>query len=267
MHPDPAKILAIANQKGGVAKTTTAINLAAALAELGRKVLLIDMDPQGNASTGMGVTADRRSRTVHDLLVGGAPVSEVAVPGSAENVWVVPSTADLSSSDVELHTTARRVCLLRDALRGARMAEGNYDHILIDCPPSLNLLTVNALVAADAVLVPLQCEFFALEGLSQLLLTVRELRQTANPDLRVEGVLLTMHDRRNNLSQQVERDARETLGDLVFRTVIPRNVRLSEAPSYAIPALAYDPGSSGARAYRAFAREFLKADCLETQEG
>jgi chromosome partitioning protein len=267
MHPEPAKILAIANQKGGVAKTTTAINLAAALAELGRKVLLIDMDPQGNASTGLGITADRRAQTVYDLLMHRIPAREAAVQGSADNVWVVPSTPDLSSSDVELHGTARRVFLLRDALREVDAIDEHFDHVLIDCPPSLNLLTVNALVAADAVLVPLQCEFFALEGLSQLLLTVREVRQSANPALRVEGVLLTMHDRRNNLSQQVERDARDTLGDLVFRTVIPRNVRLSEAPSYAIPALNYDPGSSGARAYRAFAREFLKTDCLETQEG
>ncbi len=267
MQPDPAKILAIANQKGGVAKTTTAINLAAGLAEHGKKVLLIDMDPQGNASTGMGISAERRTKTVYDLLLGEAALAETTVPGSAENVWLVPSTPDLSSSDVELHATARRVFLLRDALRGARGTLSGFDHVLIDCPPSLNLLTVNALVAADAVLVPLQCEFFALEGLSQLLLTVREIRQTANPDLRVEGVLLTMHDRRNNLSQQVERDARETLGDLVYRTVIPRNVRLSEAPSHAIPALIYDPNSSGARAYRAFAREYLKIDCLETQEG
>jgi chromosome partitioning protein len=258
--PERTRILAVANQKGGVAKTTTAINLAAALAELGRKVLVIDMDPQGNASTGLGVAPDQRARTVYDLLHGGASLGEIAVKGSAENVWVAPSTADLSSSDVDLHAKSRRVYLLRDALAGT----ADYDHVIIDCPPSLNLLTVNALVAADAVLVPLQCEFFALEGLSQLLLTIRELRQTANPDLRVEGVLLTMHDRRNNLSQQVERDARETLGDLVYRTVIPRNVRLSEAPSYAIPALAYDTGSSGARAYRALAREFLKIESVDT---
>lgn len=265
MPPEPSKILAVANQKGGVAKTTTAINLAAALAELDRRVLVIDMDPQGNASSGLGVAADQRTRSTYELLLGGASLAETVVAGSARNVWVVPATPDLSSSDVDLHARARRVFLLRDALRAADAS--GYDHIIIDCPPSLNLLTVNALVAADGVLVPLQCEFFALEGLSQLLLTIRELRQTANPGLRVEGVLLTMHDRRNNLSQQVERDARETLGDLVYRTVIPRNVRLSEAPSFAIPALAYDPGSSGARAYRAFAREFLKADCLATEEG
>ncbi|WP_209425073.1 AAA family ATPase [Pararhodobacter sp. SW119] len=267
MQTDRAKILAIANQKGGVAKTTTAINLSAALAELGRKVLLIDLDPQGNASTGLGVTVENRSRSVFDILLGEATVQDVAVQSSAENVWVIPSTPDLSSSDVELHATARRVFLLRDALRQALEAQSRFDFIIVDCPPSLNLLTVNALVAADAVLVPLQCEFFALEGLSQLLLTIREIRQTANPDLRVEGVLLTMHDRRNNLSLQVERDARETLGDLVFRTVIPRNVRLSEAPSFAVPILTYDSTSRGAKAYRAFAREFLKVESLEPEEG
>jgi chromosome partitioning protein len=267
MSTEPAQVLAIANQKGGVGKTTTAINLAAALGEMGRKVLLIDMDPQGNASTGMGVTADRRARTSYDLLLGDSTVNEIATPGSAENVMVIPSTPDLSSADVEFHGTSRKIYLLRDALRRSQADGAPFDHVLIDCPPSLNLLTVNALVASDAVLVPLQCEFFALEGLSQLLLSVREIREAANPDLRVEGVLLTMHDRRNNLSQQVERDARETLGDLVFRTVIPRNVRLSEAPSHAVPALVYDPTSSGARAYRAFAGEFARLETLETAEG
>jgi len=266
MRPEQAKILAIANQKGGVAKTTTAINLAAALGELGMRVLVIDMDPQGNASTGLGVEAARREKTAYDLLLGEATVSELALPGSSKNVWVIPSTPDLSSVDVELHATARRVYLLRDALRKAVPPQTAFHHVLIDCPPSLNLLTVNALVAADAVLIPLQCEYFALEGLSQLLLTVREIREAANEDLRVEGVLLTMHDRRNNLSLQVERDARETLGDLVFKTVIPRNVRLSEAPSHAIPALSYDPGSTGAKAYRAFAREYLQEEALRAEE-
>ena len=266
MQAERVKTLAIANQKGGVAKTTTAINLAAALGEHGHKVLVIDIDPQGNASTGLGVDPSRREKSVYDLLMGDARPADIATQSSADNVWVIPSSPDLSSSDVELHGTARRVYLLRDALHGETAPELAFDHVLIDCPPSLSLLTVNALVAADSVLVPLQCEFFALEGLSQLLLTVREIREAANETLRVEGVLLTMHDRRNNLSLQVERDARETLGDLVFRTVIPRNVRLSEAPSYAIPALSYDPNSTGARAYRAFAREFLKLDCLVDSE-
>ena len=256
------RVIALANQKGGVGKTTTGINLAASLGRTRRRVLLIDMDPQGNATVGSGVRKGQGAGT-YEVLLGSTGIADVAVTGSG-GFDVVPADEHLAGAQVELINEAGRDRRLREAIDKVR---DNYDYILIDCPPSLNLLTVNALVAADAVLVPLQCEFFALEGLSQLLLTVRELRQTANPGLRVEGVLLTMHDRRNNLSQQVERDARETLGNLVFRTVIPRNVRLSEAPSYAIPGLIYDPGSSGARAYRAFAREFLKADCLELQEG
>lgn len=251
------KIVAIANQKGGVAKTTTAINLAAALAETGKKVLLIDMDPQGNASTGLGVSLDQRSATVYDLLIGEATPAEVIVKTSTEGVDVLPSTTELSSSDVQLFNLNKRSFLLRDAVRHPELITMGYEFILIDCPPSLNLLTVNALVAAHSVLVPLQSEFFALEGLSQLMLTIREIRQTANPELRVEGILLTMHDQRNNLSQQVEKDARETLGALVFDTVIPRNVRLSEAPSFALPALSYDPESKGSHAYRALAKEFL----------
>lgn len=251
------KIVAIANQKGGVAKTTTAINLSAALAELGQKVLLIDIDPQGNASTGMGVSLEQRAATIYDLLIGEAEPKNVIVRTSTNGVDVIPSTTELSSSDVQLFNLNKRSFLLRDAIRRPDMAALGYDFVLIDCPPSLNLLTVNALVAAHSVLVPLQSEFFALEGLSQLMLTIREIRQTANPDLRVEGVVLTMHDQRNNLSQQVERDARETLGALVFETVIPRNVRLSEAPSYAMPALTYDSDSKGSNAYRALAAEFL----------
>lgn len=252
------KIVAVANQKGGVAKTTTAINLAASLAEIGKKVLLIDMDPQGNASTGLGVHVEDRSLSIYDVLIGEVEAHEVVVATSTQDVFVIPSTTELSSSDVELYNVNKRSYLLRDALAGRGFRELGFDYVLIDCPPSLNLLTVNALVAADSVLIPLQSEFFALEGLSQLMLTIRDIRQTANRELRVEGVLLTMHDLRNNLSQQVEEDARETLGQLVYRTVIPRNVRLSEAPSYSVPALSYDPSSKGSIAYRAFAREFLK---------
>ena len=251
------KIVAIANQKGGVAKTTTAINLAAALAERGKKVLLIDMDPQGNASTGLGVSLEQRAATVYDLLIGEATPAQVIVQTSTSGVDVLPSTTELTSSEVQLFTLNQRSVLLRDAVRLPELIALGYEFILIDCPPSLNLLTVNALVAAHSVLVPLQSEFFALEGLSQLMLTIREIRQTANPELRVEGILLTMHDQRNNLSQQVERDARETLGALVFNTVIPRNVRLSEAPSFALPALTYDSESKGSHAYRALAKEFL----------
>ena len=251
------KIVAIANQKGGVAKTTTAINLAASLAEEGRRILVIDMDPQGNASTGFGIGLEQRSLTVYDLLLGDSSAASVVVETATKNVHVIPSTTELSSSDVQLYNVNKRSFLLKDSLSGADLQDFVFDYVLIDCPPSLNLLTVNALVAADSVLIPLQSEFFALEGLSQLMLTIREIRQTANPNLRVEGVLLTMHDQRNNLSQQVEKDARDTLGGLVYKTVIPRNVRLSEAPSFAVPALTYDPTSKGSLAYRSFAREFL----------
>lgn len=252
------KIVAIANQKGGVAKTTTAINLAAALAKAGRKVLVVDIDPQGNASTGLGVTLDSRTATVYDLLLGEKQPAATIVETTTPGISVIPSTTDLSASDVQLHNVNKRSYLLRDALLSPEITSLSIDYIIIDCPPSLNLLTVNALVAAHSVLIPLQCEFFALEGLSQLMLTIRDIRQAANAGLRVEGVLLTMHDQRNNLSMQVERDARETLGALVYKTVIPRNVRLSEAPSFAVPALTYDPTSKGSLAYITFCEEFMR---------
>lgn len=251
------KIVAIANQKGGVAKTTTAINLAAALAEHNRKTLVVDIDPQGNASTGLGIPADSRGTSVYDLLIGSERAASAIVETPTERIFLIPSTTDLSAADVQLHNVTKRSFLLKDALAAREVIEAGFDYVLIDCPPSLNMLTINALVAAQSVLIPLQSEFFALEGLSQLMLTIRDIRQTANPSLRVEGVLLTMHDSRNNLSLQVERDARETLGSLVYSTAIPRNVRLSEAPSHAVPALSYDPESKGSMAYRAFAREFL----------
>lgn len=245
-------IVAIANQKGGVGKTTTAINLGAALAQAGMPTVLIDLDPQGNASTGLGIDPDRRSRTVYDLLAGPDTLAEAAIPTSIANLSIVPATPDLASADVDLSQTADRTRLLRRKLSAA--PRGSI--VLIDCPPALGLLTVNAMVAADSVLVPLQAEFYALEGLSQLLTTVKQVRQTANSELRVNGVLLTMSDYRNNLSQQVEADARATLGELVYQTVIPRNVRVSEAPSHAMPVLMYDPTSKGSTAYRQFADEF-----------
>jgi chromosome partitioning protein len=249
------RILAVTNQKGGVGKTTTAINLGAALAELGEAVLIVDLDPQGNASTGLGISARDRQATTYDLLHEDAPLSAVIRPTGVDRLHIAPATTDLSSTDVELGNAENRVFLLKDALAADAILA--YDHVLIDCPPSLSLLTVNALVACDAVLVPLQAEFFALEGLSQLMLTVRDVRETANPGLRIEGVVLTMYDQRNNLSQQVEADARATLGELVLRTRIPRNVRLSEAPSYAMPVLAYDPASKGSLAYMELAEELL----------
>ena len=251
------KIIAVANQKGGVGKTTTTINLGAALAEAGRHVLLVDLDPQGNASTGLGVAQEDRDITTYDLLVGDATLDEAIQPTNVPNLAIIPATTDLSSADIELISNEKRSFLLRDALRQIDIYRYGFDYILIDCPPSLNVLTVNAMVAADSVVVPLQSEFFALEGLSQLMLTIRDVRQTANANLRIEGVALTMYDSRNNLSQQVEMDARENLGELVFQTVIPRNVRLSEAPSFALSVLQYDPQSKGSHAYRALAQEII----------
>lgn len=256
-RPEGPRIIAVANQKGGVGKTTTAINLAAALIEAGQNVLVVDLDPQGNASTGLGVDAPDRDLTTYDLLMDDAPLDEVIQETSFEGLHIIPATVDLSSADIELISNEKRSFLLHDALRQTAMDRYHWDYVLIDCPPSLNLLTVNAMVAAHSVLVPLQSEFFALEGLSQLMLTIREVRQTANASLRIEGVVMTMFDRRNNLSQQVEKDARDNLGDLVFKTVIPRNVRVSEAPSYAVPVLSYDTNSQGAQAYRALAQELL----------
>jgi chromosome partitioning protein len=217
----------------------------------------VDLDPQGNASTGLGVELNQRKRTSYEVLIEDMPAADVLQQTAIPRISIIPANADLSSTDMELFSNERRSFLLRDALRQVSMDRHGFDFILIDAPPSLNLLTVNAMVAADSVLVPLQSEFFALEGLSQLMLTIREVRQSANPDLRIEGVLLTMFDGRNNLAQQVEKDVRETLGDLVFPVVIPRSVRVSEAPSYALPVLSYDSSSKGSEAYRALAQELL----------
>lgn len=257
-RPKGPRIIAVANQKGGVGKTTTAINLSAALTEDGFEVLLVDLDPQGNASTGLGIDAAARKYTTYDLLVGDMQLDDVIQATNVEGLRIIPANSDLSSADIELFSNEKRSFLLHDALRQPAIDSYRFDYVLIDCPPSLNLLTVNAMVAAHSVLVPLQSEFFALEGLSQLMLTIREVRQTANPDLRIEGVVLTMYDGRNNLSQQVESDARENLGELVFKTVIPRNVRVSEAPSYALSVLEYDGTSKGSVAYRAMAQELVR---------
>lgn len=256
------RVLSITNQKGGVGKTTTAINLGAALAAGGNQVLIVDIDPQGNASTGLGIDAGARERTTYDLLIDGAALEDVAIPTKIANLAIAPATTDLSSTDVELGQRDNRVFLLKDALNEANVS---YDYVLIDCPPSLSLLTLNALVASDSILVPLQAEFFALEGLSQLMLTVREVRETANPSLRIEGVVLTMFDARNRLSRQVEDDARANLGALVFKTMIPRNVRLSEAPSFALPVIAYDPTSKGSQAYLDLAQELIERETPLTE--
>lgn len=260
------QIIAIANQKGGVGKTTTTINLSAGLAELGAKVLLVDLDPQGNASTGLGIGAGRRKLTTYDLIIDEAPLADVVLQTSIDGLFICPANSDLSSADMELVSNEKRSFLLHDALRQPAIDKFGFDFILIDCPPSLSLLTVNAMVACHSVLVPLQSEFFALEGLSQLMLTIREVRQTANPNLRIEGVLLTMYDGRNNLSQLVEADARQNLGELVFKTMIPRNVRVSEAPSYALPVLSYDTLSKGSEAYRALAQELAARHPIERRE-
>lgn len=257
-RPVGPRIIAVANQKGGVGKTTTAINLAAALAEHGKRVLLVDLDPQGNASTGLGIEVEDREFTTYELLLEDLDLNDVIQETGYDGLAVIPATVDLSSADIELMSTEKRSYLLHDALRQTQMDKFKFDYILIDCPPSLNLLTVNAMIASDSVLVPLQSEFFALEGLSQLMMTIREVRQTGNRELRIEGVVLTMYDRRNNLSQQVEHDARANLGELVFKSMIPRNVRVSEAPSFAMPVLAYDTHSKGARAYRALAEEVIQ---------
>lgn len=250
------RILALANQKGGVGKTTTAINLATALAATGERVLLIDLDPQGNASTGLGIDRNQRTISTYQLLLGEATLDDAVLGTEIPNLAIIPSTVDLAGGELELIDLDRRTHRLADALSGSLP----YDRVLIDCPPSLNLLTVNAMVAADAVLVPLQCEFFALEGLSQLVNTVERVRGTLNPRLAIHGVVLTMFDRRNNLSDQVARDVRAHFGDKVYDTVIPRNIRISEAPSHGQPAILYDHRCPGSQAYIQLAGEVLRRE-------
>ena len=252
------RIITIANQKGGVGKTTTAINLATALAAIGERVLIIDLDPQGNASTGLGIGRRERACSSYDVLVGERSIGEAALQTAVPNLFIVPSTMDLLGLEMEIAQRGDRAFRLRQALQTEEAY--SYNYILLDCPPSFNLLTVNAMAAAHSVLVPLQCEFFALEGLSQLLETVDEVRRSVNPALDIQGIVLTMYDSRNNLAQQVVNDVREHLGEKVYHTLIPRNVRVSEAPSYGKPAILYDLKCAGSQAYLQLASEVIQRE-------
>lgn len=254
--PKLPRLLAVANQKGGVGKTTTAINLATALCAVGRRVLLLDLDPQGNASTGLGVRRALIKDSAYDVLFGCCQVEDAAVQTKVPGLDIVPSSVHLSGAEIELVTAQNREYRLKGALR----RELPYDYVIMDCPPSLNLLTLNALVAAHSIVVPLQCEFYALEGLSHLTKTIERVRKNFNPALDLHGVVLTMYDQRNNLTAMVERDVRRYFGDKVYKTVIPRNVRLSEAPSYGLPAIVYDMKCAGAQAYIHLAREMIKRE-------
>jgi chromosome partitioning protein len=252
--PQKAKIFAIVNQKGGVGKTTTAINLAAALASLNKRILLVDTDPQGNASTGLGIPMSQRQKTIYEILIGESSPESTIMPTKVPNLKIITSTVDLSACELELVNIEKREFLLKRALE--RVA-GSFDYILIDCPPSLGLLTINALTAADSILIPMQCEFFSLEGLSHLLTTLDLIKENLNHDLSISGIILTMHDRRNKLTEQVELDVRDFLKEKVYKHIVPRNVKLSEAPSHGVPGIIYDPRSSGAVAYVSLAKEIM----------
>jgi chromosome partitioning protein len=261
--PPHPRILALANQKGGVGKTTTAINLGTALAAIGERVLIVDLDPQGNASTGLGIDRRNRNCSTYDVLIGEAPLRDAVVPTAVPRLHIAASTMDLSGLELELGSTRDRAFRLRNAIAALNTntaPDTNYTYVLIDCPPSLNLLTVNAMAASDAILVPLQCEFFALEGLSQLLQTVEQVRTTLNPNLSIHGIVLTMFDSRNNLSNQVVADVRQFMGSKVYNTMIPRNVRISEAPSYGKPVLVYDLKCVGSEAYLKLATEVIQRE-------
>ncbi len=261
--PGHPRILALANQKGGVGKTTTAINLGTALAAIGERVLIVDLDPQGNASTGLGIDRRDRACSTYDVLTGDAPLRDAVVVTAVPRLHIASSTMDLSGLELEIGGARDRAFRLRDAigeLNNNVSSGSDYTYVLIDCPPSLNLLTVNAMAASDAILVPLQCEFFALEGLSQLLQTVEQVRSTLNPNLTIHGIVMTMFDARNNLSNQVVADVREFMGSKVYDTMIPRNVRISEAPSYGKPVLVYDLKCAGSEAYLRLATEVIQRE-------
>jgi chromosome partitioning protein len=262
-NPTPPRVIAIANQKGGVGKTTTAINLGTALAAIGEQVLIVDLDPQGNASTGLGIDRRSRARSTYDVLVGEAALPDAVMSTAVPRLSIAPSTLDLSGLELEVSQAPDRALRLRNGLaplRAAATRASEFSYVLIDCPPSLNLLTINAMAAADAILVPLQCEFFALEGLSQLLQTVQSVKAALNPDLVIHGIVLTMHDARNNLSNQVVADVRLNSKEKVYDTIIPRNVRVSEAPSYGKPVLVYDLKCVGSEAYLRLATEIIQRE-------
>jgi len=256
------RVLGIANQKGGVGKTTTAINLGTALAAIGEHVLIVDLDPQGNASTGLGIERKSRRTSTYDVLTGAAPMRDAVLQTAVPQLYIAPSTLDLSGLELEIGQQRDRAFRLRNALRQLNTGARPYDftYVLVDCPPSLNLLTVNAMAAADSILVPLQCEFFALEGLSQLLRIVEQVKTTLNPTLSIHGIVLTMYDSRNNLSNQVVADVRQFMGNKVYETIIPRNVRISEAPSYGKPVLVYDLKCVGSEAYLRLATEIIQRE-------
>lgn len=257
LHP---RIITVANQKGGVGKTTTTINLATALAAIGENVLIVDLDPQGNASTGLGIDRQERTVSAYDLLTGEATIEDASMPTAVPGLSIIPSTLDLLGIEMEIASSADRVVRLRNALRQSANSGAGFSYVLIDCPPSLNLLTLNSMAAADSVLVPLQCEFFALEGLSQLLQTVEQVRASINANLTIQGIVLTMFDGRNNLANQVVEDVRAHMGDKVYETVIPRNVRVSEAPSHGKPAILYDLKCTGSQAYLQLASEVIRRE-------
>lgn len=254
------RVIALANQKGGVGKTTTAINLATALAAIGEEVLLVDMDPQGNASTGLGIDREDRDPSTYELLEGSRSLQSVAQATAVPRLWIAPATMDLLGLEQHFSENQRRAFPLKQALQNHLGKTPAFSYVLVDCPPSLNLLTLNALVAAESVLVPLQTEFFALEGLSQLIQTIEQVRNSLNNTLSIQGVVLTMADMRNKLSSQVEEDVRETMGDLVYKTIIPRNVRVSEAPSFGKPVLLYDMRCPGSQAYLQLASELIRRE-------
>lgn len=251
------RILAVVNQKGGVGKTTTAVNMATALAAIGKKVLLIDLDPQGNASTGLGIAPSQRQVTSYHLMIDEVPIQETIQQTTIPGLDIVASNIDLSAAEIELVAILQREYQLANALKGQDLP---YDYVMIDCPPSLGLITINALTAAHSVIIPLQCEFYALEGLSHLLKTIQMIQRKLNPALTIHGIILTMYDRRNKLTEHIENDVRGFLGDDVYKTVIPRNVRVSEAPSHGMPAIIYDMKCSGSRAYLELARELIKRE-------